>query len=102
MEGMEGTSVVRFVENRKKTELGEAIGLNELSIEYARRALGPKPAKTATPRSMLVRFLKYKTKEKIINAAWKKTITVDGKRVFFDHSYATIKGEETMCQLREC
>lgn len=88
-EGAEGTSMARFVENFIKTELGESTGLNELGIERAHRAAGSRPAETAPPRSTVVRFLKYTTKEKIISAAWRKKITLDGKRVFFDHDYAT-------------
>ena len=38
---------------------------------------------------MIVSFLKYTTKERIISAAWEKNITVDGNKVFFDHDYAT-------------
>ena len=88
-EGAEGTSMIRFVENLIQTELGEGTGPNELGIERAHRALGPKPADNAPPRSTIVKFLKYSTKERIISAAWKKTIMVDGNRVFFDHDYAT-------------
>lgn len=88
-EGVEGTSMISFVENLIKTELGESTGLNELGIERAHRALGPKPPESAPPRSTVVRFLRYTHKEKILSAAWKKPITVDGKRVFFDHDYAS-------------
>lgn len=88
-EGAEGTSMIRFVENLIQTELGEGTGPNGLGIERAHRALGPKPADNAPPRSTIVKFLKYSTKEQIISAAWKKPITVNGNRVFFDHDYAT-------------
>lgn len=81
--------MIRFVENLIQTELGEGTGPNELGIERAHRALGPKPADNAPPRSTIVKFLKYSTKERIISAAWKKTIMVEGYRVFFDHDYAT-------------
>lgn len=81
--------MAHFIDNLIKTELGESIGLNELGIERAHRALGPKPAETAPPRSTVVRFLKYTTKERVIRAAWKKPVTVEGRRIFFDHDYAT-------------
>lgn len=58
-------------------------------IERAHRALGPKPAENARHRSIVVKFLKYSVKEKIIGAAWRKTITIDGRKVFFDNDYAT-------------
>ncbi|KAK7912348.1 hypothetical protein WMY93_012559 [Mugilogobius chulae] len=88
-EGTEGTSMVTFVETLLKAELSDSTGLTDLGIERAHRALGPRPAEGAPPRSTLVKFLKYSTKEKIISAAWKKKISVDGQRVFFDHDYAT-------------
>ncbi|KAJ4932446.1 hypothetical protein JOQ06_010868 [Pogonophryne albipinna] len=80
--------MVRFVENLE-TELSESTGLNNLGIARAHRALGPKPAETATPRSTVVRFLKYTSKEEMWRVAWRNSITVDGNRVFFDHDYAT-------------
>lgn len=88
-EGVEGTSMIRFVENLIQAELGEGTGPHELGIERAHRALGPRSAENGPPRSTIVRFLKYSTKERIISAAWKKAITVDGNRVFFDHDYAS-------------
>lgn len=88
-EGAEGTSMIRLVENLIQTELGEGAGLNKLGIERAHRALGPKPAENAPPRSTIVRFLKYSTKERIVSAAWKKNIMMDGNRIYFDHDYAT-------------
>lgn len=69
-------------------ELMERRNLTEVGTERAHRAPGPKPAENAPPPSIVVRFLKYSTKEKIIGAAWKKIICVDGKRIFFDHDYA--------------
>lgn len=87
-EGAEGTSMTNFVENLIKTELGASTGLDDLGIERAHRSLGLKPPDNAPPRSTVVRFTRYTTKEKILSAAWKKPITMDGKRVFFDNDYA--------------
>ena len=67
-EGAEGTSLICFVENLIQTELGEGTSPNK----RAHRALGPKPADNAPPRSTTVKFLKYTTKEHIISAALKK------------------------------
>lgn len=47
-----------------------------------------RPPDNATPRSIVIKFLKFTTKEKVINAAWKKPITFEGKRLSFDHHYA--------------
>lgn len=87
-EGAEGTSAATFIENFIKTELGDESGRG-LGIERAHRALAPKPPPSAPPRSMVVRFLQFSIKENIINAAWKKELRVQNKRVYFDHDYAT-------------
>ncbi len=90
-EGAEGTSMTNFVDNLIKTNLGanNVINMDDLGIERAHRALGAKPPETAAPSSTVVRFARYTTKEKVLSAAWKKPITVDGKRIYFDHDYAT-------------
>lgn len=71
-EGAEGTSMINFVEDLIKTELGASTGLTDFGIEGAHRSLGPKPPETAPPRSTVVRLARYITKEKILSAAWKK------------------------------
>lgn len=81
--------MIHYIESLLKKELMETTGLTYLGIERAHRALGPKPAENAPPRSIVIKFLKYSIKDKIINAAWRKTIIVDGRKVFFDHDYAT-------------
>lgn len=80
----------QFVERLIRTKLFEDIppGM-DLGIERAHRALGTRPPENATPRSILIKFLKFTTKEKVIHAAWKKPITFEGKRLSFDHDYAT-------------
>ncbi|KAJ8332654.1 hypothetical protein SKAU_G00424430 [Synaphobranchus kaupii] len=90
-ESAEGTSMHHYVEDLIKTELGDSLGLQqgkELGIERAHRALAPKPPAGATPRSVVVRFLRFTTKENVLHAAWKKNVHVQGKRVYFDHDYA--------------
>ncbi|KAK7940305.1 hypothetical protein WMY93_003631 [Mugilogobius chulae] len=67
-ENAEGTSMPRFVENLLMTELATT---------------------RCTPRSTVIRFLRHTTKEKVLQAAWKKPMYVQNKRVFFDHDYAT-------------
>lgn len=55
-----------------------------LEIERAHRSLGPVPGGSDPPRSVLVRFLRYADKERIIQAALKKRyITHEGKQVRF-------------------
>ncbi|KAJ8375565.1 hypothetical protein SKAU_G00061450 [Synaphobranchus kaupii] len=57
-ESAEGTSMHHYVEDLIKTEL------------------------------VVVRFLRFTTKENVLHAAWKKNVHVQGKRVYFDHDYA--------------
>lgn len=89
-EDAEGTSAATFIENLIKSEVGADLGMDsDLGIERAHRALAPKPPASASPRSMVVRFLKFSVKEKILHTAWKKEVRVQNKRVYFDHDYAT-------------
>ncbi|KAK7895701.1 hypothetical protein WMY93_021026 [Mugilogobius chulae] len=88
-EDTEGTSMAAFVENLIKRELGGDLTVEgSLGIERAHRALGPKPPAGAPPRSVVVRFLQFTTKEEILRAAWKKTVCINDKRVYFGHDYA--------------
>lgn len=85
------TSVALFVENLIMTELGNSLGFQQgttLGIERAHQALGPQPPSGASPRSIVVRFLSFTTKEKVLQAAWKKQLHVQNKSVYFDHDYA--------------
>lgn len=87
-EDAEGTSAVTFIKNFIETELGSDLGRG-LEIERAHCALVPKPPPGAPPRSMVVRFLQFSVKERTLQAAWKKELQVQNKRVYFDHDYAT-------------
>ncbi|CAL1574303.1 unnamed protein product [Knipowitschia caucasica] len=85
-EGSEGTSLVAFIDNLIKSELGGDAPMDRnFGIEGAHRALGPKPPASAPPRSIIVRFLSFSIKETILHAAWKKTVRI---QVYFDHDYA--------------
>lgn len=60
----------------------------ELYVERAHRALVPKPGANARPRSIIVKFLRYKMKEEVIRKAWaKKDILVGQQKIYFDHDY---------------
>ena len=87
-EDAEGTSMVEFVEKllRDKLEIPEATAID---IERAHRALVPKPTGEDKPRSIVIRFLRYKTKEEILRKAWgKKKVLMNNKRqIFFDQDY---------------
>ena len=55
-----------------------------LGHEHGHSAMAPKP-----PRSMVVRYLQFSVKEKILHATWKKELNVQNKWAYFDHDYAT-------------
>lgn len=85
-EDAEGTSAVTFVENLIKTELGDSLPLDrdrDLGIERAHRALAPKPPAGAPPRSIVVRFLRFSVKEKVLHTAWKKELRVQTTNEYF-------------------
>uniref|UniRef100_A0A087Y5X8 L1 transposable element RRM domain-containing protein n=1 Tax=Poecilia formosa TaxID=48698 RepID=A0A087Y5X8_POEFO len=80
----DGELVQEMAEKLLHRELALPAG-TELQIQRAHRSLGKKPPPEANPRSMVVNFLKYQTKEEILTKAWKNK----GKRIFFDHDYPT-------------
>ena len=80
--------VPELVEGLLRRELKLPEG-TELHIQRAHRSLGRKPPPGASPRSIVVNFLKYETKEKILAKAWKGKIQVEGRPIFFDHDYPT-------------
>ncbi len=85
-EGSEGNNVQELVESIIKTEL--SLGDLDLKIQRCHRALGPKPPADAYPRSVVVFFLEYKTKDLVLRSAWrKKEVHCNGKRIFFDQDY---------------
>ncbi|RXN35596.1 putative transposase element L1Md-A101/L1Md-A102/L1Md-A2 [Labeo rohita] len=60
----------------------------ELHVERDHRAPVPKPRKNARPRSIVVKFLRYKMKEEVIRKAWvKQDIFVGQQKIYFDHDY---------------
>lgn len=86
-EEAEENSTSKYVERLLKTEL-QLPEETELHIQRAHRALTRKPSPNAPPRSIIVNFLKFETKEMILKTAWKKKIgKVGNKQIFFDHDY---------------
>lgn len=68
-ENAEGTSMHQFIEDLSDKELGDSLGLSqgkELGIERAHRALAPKQPAGVPPRSIVVQFLQFTTKEKVL------------------------------------
>lgn len=85
-EETEENSTSKYVDQLLKTELQLPEG-TELHIQRAHCALAQKPSPNAPPRSIIVNFLKFETKEMILKTAWKKKIQVGNKQIFFDHDY---------------
>ena len=61
-----------------------------LQIERAHRSLTAKPKNpTATPRSLIVKFLDYSVKDAILKQAWsQRQILYKAEPIFFDHDYS--------------
>lgn len=87
-EGKEGNSVHNFVEQLLKSELALTAD-KSLQIQRAHRALARKPEQNQPPRSIVVHFLEFNTKEAVLKKAWGKKIMMEGRRLSFDHAYAT-------------
>ncbi|KAL0196633.1 hypothetical protein M9458_005173, partial [Cirrhinus mrigala] len=82
------TSFFSFLEDLLKSTLDPNPPV-DLQIERAHRALAPTPSAEAKPRSIIAKFLNYRTKELVIKTAWeKKVVEWKGNRIFFDHDYA--------------
>lgn len=71
--------MINFVE-KLMTKVGEDITPDtDLGIKWAHSALGTRPLDNAARRSIVIKFLKFTTKEKVIHTAWKKPITFEDK-----------------------
>lgn len=70
--------------------LREEFSINlDLQIQCAHRALTPKPKTGHPPRSIIINFHQFTVKEMILKKAWeKKTTTLGGNRIYFDHNYS--------------
>ena len=88
-EGVEGASMLDFVEKLLRDTL-ELPPTTELHIERAHRSLAPKPPGEPgdKPRSIIIKFLRYKMKEEILRKAWgKKQVFLNERLIYFDQDY---------------
>ncbi|CAI5678468.1 unnamed protein product [Oreochromis niloticus] len=92
-EGEEGSSVMCFVENVIRGERLLPDGTDP-QIQRAHRSLGPKPGADAAPRSIVVCFLQFKTKETVLRNTWQKKILVKNKPIGFDHDYTATVAQQ--------
>ncbi|CAL9682028.1 unnamed protein product [Knipowitschia caucasica] len=87
-EEAEGNDLFGFIENFIKTEL--ALSNTSLGIQRCHRSLAAKPPTEANPRSIVLCFLEFRTKELVLKAAWnKKDIQFQGRRIFFEQDYTS-------------
>uniref|UniRef100_A0A3Q2NYR9 L1 transposable element RRM domain-containing protein n=1 Tax=Fundulus heteroclitus TaxID=8078 RepID=A0A3Q2NYR9_FUNHE len=87
-EGKEDRLVSDFVTDLLTKQLKLSDG-SDLRIQRARRALAPRPPPKTAPRSIIVNFLQFNTKEMILKKAWEQKVEMDGKRLYFDNDYAS-------------
>uniref|UniRef100_A0A3B3XUC2 L1 transposable element RRM domain-containing protein n=1 Tax=Poecilia mexicana TaxID=48701 RepID=A0A3B3XUC2_9TELE len=87
-EGQEGNSTTQYIETLLRSQLQLPEDL-DLKIQRAHRTLTSKPPPESPPRGIIVNFLEFSTKEKILREVWKKgKIQVGSSIIHFDHDYA--------------
>lgn len=85
-EGAEGDSISRYIENLLRKEL-ELPTETRLLIQRTHRSTPNRPGPGSTPRSVIVNFHQFDTKEMILKKAWQKPIRINDRLLFFDHDY---------------
>lgn len=81
-------TMISFVDKLLKENLGIPDS-KDLQIERAHRALAPQPPAGAQPRSILVKFLSFRTKEEVLKLAWqKKGFMWKNCKINLDQDYA--------------
>lgn len=84
----DSTTMVLFVENLLREGLELTDDMPDLQIERAHRSVGPQPPVDAPPRSIVIKFLSFKTKETLLRKAWqRKGFTWQENRINLDHDY---------------
>lgn len=62
----------------------------DIRIERAHRSLIAKPKENTAPlRAIIVRFLDYQVKDRVIQQAWKQKTTYEGWTIYFNQDYTT-------------
>ncbi len=83
----DSATVIEFIEKLLGDNLDNA-DTTILQIERAHRSLGPKPPPHAQPRSVVVKFASFRTKEMILRKSWqKKGLMFEGNRINVDNDY---------------
>lgn len=87
-EGSEGRDVRKFVEELIHAVLDPMPDVS-IQIERAHRSLTSEAKKpNDPPRSLIVRFLDFAVKEKILRQAWSQTLVYNDEQIYFDHDYS--------------
>lgn len=87
-EDIEGSSSTDYLDQLITKELDLPEG-TDLQIQRAHRALVRKPGPGGAPRAVVLAFLKFETKEMILQKVWrKKGIQVGNKKIQVDHDYS--------------
>ena len=90
-EDNENNDMLNYISNLIQTALPLPEDLN-LNIVRAHRSLTMKPTNPGSPpRSIIVRFLDFRTKELVIQEAWKHRggVIYKGQKIFFDQDYTS-------------
>lgn len=96
------SNMLEFISDLIRTSLMLSADMN-LNIVRAHRSLTMKPKDPKKPpRSIIVRFLDYRVKEKVIQEAWKHRggVTYNDQKIFFDQDY-TSDTQKKRKQVRE-
>lgn len=87
-EGNEGKDVKKFITEMIQSVLKPMPDVN-MQIERAHRSLASKPKDpNATSRSLIIRFVDYSVKDKILRQAWSQKLIYKDKQIYFDHDYS--------------
>ena len=90
-EDNENNDMLSYISNLIRTSLTLPEDLN-LNIVRAHQSLTMKPTDPGSPpRSIIVRFLDFRTKELVIQEAWKHRggVMYKGQKIFFDQDYTS-------------
>lgn len=105
-EGCEGTNPVKFFTDWLPSALGPDTFSDLITTERAHRALFPRTPPDKKPRPVIIRFLKYQDRERVLRAAASKernTIQHDGTPVmlFLDMSPAVARRRKEYNQVKK-
>lgn len=84
----DSANMLSFVDKLLRDGLQLSEDVQDLQIERAHRSLGPPAPASASPRSIVVKFLSYKTKEMLLRKAWQaKGFKWKDSHINLDHDY---------------